>query len=190
MNTSKIRASNTSYFFSSPPSRHPYNETTLKSTQINTDTLVTAVHLISCCGKIYRVSVRLIQGFFFILYEITNKRCVFYEVIKIESGGDFWQINEHHLLFLGFFCFVFFILSLKSWPSLFLPQLHLVRIPCPVSPSALNLTLWFFFSFFFFLNKQRSCPRRVESVQLGCRSFTRSPLRWDRWLSQSHAAWC
>lgn len=156
----------------------------LKSTQINTDTLVTAVHLISCCGKMYCVNVRLIQGFFFILYEITNKRCVFYVVIKMESGGDFWQIKEHHLLFF------FLISSLKSWPSLFLPQLHPVRIPCPVSPSALNLTLWFFFLLLLFLNKQRSCPRRDESVQLGCRSFTRSPLRWDRWLSQSHAASC
>lgn len=91
------------------------------------------------------MSVRLIQGFFLILYEITNKRCVFYVVIKIESGGDFWQIKENHLLFFVFVC-LFFILSPKSRPSLFLPQLHLVRIPCPVSPSALNLTLWFFSS--------------------------------------------
>lgn len=54
------------------------------------------------------MSVRLIQGFFFfILYEITNKRCVFYVVIKIESGGDFWQIKENHLLFFCLFCFVF-----------------------------------------------------------------------------------
>lgn len=64
------------------------------------------------------------------------------------------------------FCF-FFILSPKSWPSLFLPQLHLVRIPCPVSPSALNLTLWFFFFFFFFWTNREAVLDEMSQCSWG-----------------------
>lgn len=37
------------------------------------------------------------------------------------------------------------------------------------------------------VEQQRSCRSRDESVQLGCRSFTLSPLSRDRWHSHSQA---
>lgn len=98
---------------------------------------------------------RLIQGFFFILYEITNKRCVFYVVIKIESGGDFWQIKENHLLF--FVCFVLFFLHIitKILTFSFSPSASPRAYPVPrLSFSSKPHTVVFFFFFFFWTNRE------------------------------------
>lgn len=97
---------------------------------------------------------RLIQGFFFffILYEITNKRCVFYVVIKIESGGDFWQIKENHLLF---FCLFFLHIITKILTFSLSPSASPRAYPVPrLSFSSKPHTVVFFFFFFFWTNRE------------------------------------